>query len=253
MNSLELTKAIIEQCETVDPNFLDSFTKAERISYCFNKELGAYGITTHVSPDKTSVYLDNQGMCQVLDFFEGKAFQPVLTTQQVQRVQNLVESANENKIDLIWLQTGFKKTYYLFKQYGFNGASLYSLLNINTINSAGAALSTSGAVGLSLPTLVALSWSGGLFLSTLENIIPDNMNKTKAFVSGSKVLISLPIRVVELTSNTIIGFVENRTIGTQLPINVTQDFRLAQGPRIRDLSNLKKPIKKLLLYFAGKL
>ena len=191
-------------------------------------------------------------MCQVLDFFEGKAFQPVLTTQQVQRVQNLVESANENKIDLIWLQTRFKKTYYLFKQYGFNGVSLYSLLNImniNTINSAGAALSTTGAVGLSLPTLVALSWSGGLFLSTLENIISDNMNKTKALISGSKVIISLPIRVVELTSNSIIGFVENPTIGTQLPINVTQDFRLAQDPRIRDLSNLKK----LLLYLAGKL
>ena len=63
MNQLELTKIVMDQCETVDPNFLDSFTKAERISYCFNKELAAYGINTHVSPDKTSVYLDNQGMC----------------------------------------------------------------------------------------------------------------------------------------------------------------------------------------------
>ena len=151
------------------------------------------------------------------------------------------------------MQTGFKKKYYLFKQYGFNGVNLYSLLNINTINSAGATLSTTGAIGLTLPTLVALSWSGSLFLSTLENIIPDNMNKTKAVISGSKTIINLPIRVVELTSNSIIGFVENRTIGAQLPINVTQDFRLALGPRIRDLSNLKKPIKKILLYLAGKL
>ena len=151
------------------------------------------------------------------------------------------------------MQTGFNKKYYLFKQYGFNGVNLYSLLNINTINSAGAALSTTGAVGLTLPTLVALSWSGRLFLSTLENIIPDNMNKTKAVISGSKVIISLPIWVVELTSNSIIGFVENRTIGTQLPINVTDDFKLSSGPRLRDLSNLKKPIKKLFLYLADKL
>ena len=41
-------------------------------------------------------------------FFEGKAFQPILTTQQVERVQNLVESANKNKIDLIWLQAVFQ-------------------------------------------------------------------------------------------------------------------------------------------------
>ena len=104
MHNLELTKTIIDQCETdllLDSNLLDSFTKVERISYCFNRELGAYGINTHVSPDRTSVYLDNQGMSQVLDFFEGKTFQPVLTTQHVQRVQNLVKSANKNKIDLI--------------------------------------------------------------------------------------------------------------------------------------------------------
>ena len=256
MNNLELTKLIIDHCESdllLDPNIMDSLTKAERISYCLNRELGAYGINTQVSPDRASVYIDNQGMSQVLGFFEGKAFQPVLTTQQVERVQTLVESANQNKIDLIWLQTGLKKKYYLFKQYGFNGVNLYSLLNINTINSAGATLSTTGAVGLTLPTLVALSWSGGLFLSTLENIIPNNMNKTKAVVTTSKVIISLPIRLVELTSNSIIGFVENRTIGTQLPINVTDDFRLSSGPRLRDLSNLKKPIKKLFLYLADKL
>ena len=76
-----------------------------------------------------------------------------------------------------------KKKYYLFKQYGFNGVNLYSLLNLNTINFAGAALAASGAVSLTLPTAIALSWSGSLFLSTVEHIIPDSLNKTKAIVS----------------------------------------------------------------------
>ena len=39
------------------------------------------------------------------------------------------------------------------------------------------------------------------------------MNKTKAILSGSKVIIGLPIWLVEVTSNGIIGFVENCTIG----------------------------------------
>ena len=75
-----------------------------------------------------------------------------------------------------------KKKYYFFKQYGFNRVNLYFLLNLNTINSAGADVSATGAVSLTLPTVIALSWSGGLFLSTVKNIILDSMNKTKAIV-----------------------------------------------------------------------
>lgn len=115
-----------------------------------------------------------------------------------------------------------KKTILFFKEYGFNGVNLYSLLNLNTINSAGATLSLTGSISVTLPTVIALSWSGGLFLSTLENLIPNNINKTKAIVSTSKMVISFPIR-------------------------------LAKSPRLADISNLKKPIKKFLLYLANKL
>ena len=147
-----------------------------------NQELGAYGIKTTVSPNKNAVYIDNDGMSQVLNFFKGKTTQPVITTQQVERVQDVLESANKNKVNLVWLQTGLKRKYYFFKQYGFNRVNLYFLLNLNTINSAGADVSATGAVSLTLPTVIALSWSGGLFLSTVKNIILDSMNKTKAIV-----------------------------------------------------------------------
>lgn len=122
-------------------------------------------------------------------------------------------------MDLLWL---FRNKYYLFKQYSFNGINMYTLLNLNTINSAGAA---TGAVSFSIPILIGF---GGLFLSTLENVIPDNMIRTKAVVQGSKYVIGIPIRMVESTTNGILGFAERGIIGDQLPINVTADFRLTQ-------------------------
>ena len=64
-------------------------------------------------------------------------------------------------------------------------------------------------------------------------------------------IISLLIQFIEITSNTILGFVENHIIGNQ--INVTTNFKLTQGPKIQDIPKLKKPRKKFLLYLAGKL
>jgi len=58
---------------------------------------------------QTSVFIDDQGMSQVLKFFEGEAAQPVFTAEQVKRVQDIVESANENKISLLWSKAGLKK------------------------------------------------------------------------------------------------------------------------------------------------
>lgn len=43
----------------------------------------------------------------------------------------------------------------------------------------------------------------------------------------------MPIQIVEYTSNAIIiGSIENGTIGAQLPINVTKDFKLADAPKL---------------------
>lgn len=189
----------------------------------------------------------------MLNFFEKKAAQPVLTEEQFVRVKGALQVAKEKKVDLLWLQTGFRNKYYLFKQYGFNGINMYTLLNLNTANSAGAAISATGAVAFSVPIMIGLSWCGGLFLSTLENVIPDNMVKTKAVVQGSKFVIGIPIRIVETTTNGILGFAERRIIGDQLPINVTADFRLTQGPKIEDLPKLRKSLKNFLTWLINKI
>nr|ULD16083.1 hypothetical protein [Cylindrotheca closterium] len=127
---------------------------------------------------------------------------------------------------------------------GFNGANLYNVLNINTLNTA--ATSANGAVGLTLSGVLAVSWKGGLFLSTVENYIPNDFAKTKAVVKGSKFVIGLPLMMAEHTTNLIIGRIEMLVNGNELPINVTKHFNITEGPRLKDIKKLKKPIIKFL-------
>ena len=252
---LETVQTIIDTCskpyfESVFAPLADlpaSCTKAEMVSHCLNIELGAYGFNTYVSPDKTAVLLNDEGMSKVLDLFEGRGYQPFITEQHAERIGTVVDFAHNNKVDLLWAQTGLSKTYYYFKQYGFNGINLYHLLNINTINAAAAAASPIGAAGITMAGVVALSWSGSLFLSTLENYIPNTMPRTKFVICGMKFGIALPIRCVEWTSNRMLGFGENVIIGRQLPTNVTEVYKLNVGPNLKHLNKVKKPILNWLV------
>jgi hypothetical protein len=242
MNSLQIADNIVDVCskhqlKSVFALLADlpgTSTKAEMISYYLNIELGAYGLETHISPDKTAVFIDDEGMCKVLDFFKDKGYQPILTPEHSHRIGTVIDFANKNKVDLVWAQVGLRKKYYFFKQYGFNGINLYNLININTVNSAAAALSPTGAAALTMGGVVALSCSGSIFFSTFENYIPNNMTNLKLVVNGLKFRTALPIRCVEWTSNQIIGFAENVTMGYQLPINITDAYKLSIGPKLKN-------------------
>ena len=89
--------------------------------------------------------------------------------------------------------------------------------------------------------IVALSWSSSLFLSTLENYVPNLFPITKSLISGGKHIIAIPIRLVEWTSNQIFGVVETAIIGRNLPTNITEVYKLNVGPKLKDLSKLRKP------------
>ena len=95
--------------------------------------------------------------------------------------------------------------------------------------------------------VVALSWTGSLFFSTLENYIPTTMPRTKLAVTGIKYGIALPIRCVEWTSNQIFGFAENVIIGRQLPTNVTNVYKLDIGPELKNIGKVKKPVLSWLI------
>lgn len=255
MNQLKVVEAVLDTCSKSHldsvfaplANLPDSCTKAEMISHCLNIELGAYGLKSYPSPDKTAVLINDEGMCQVMDFFKGTGYQPVLTEQHITRIGTLVDTADKNGVDLLWAQSGLRKKYYYFKQYGFNGLNLYNVLTINTANSAAAALSPVGAAGLTMSGVIALSWSGSLFFSTLENYIPDTMPRVKVVITGAKYGVALPVRIVEWTSNQIFGFAENLLVGKALPTNVTEVYKLNTGPKLKNIAKLRKPVVNWLV------
>jgi hypothetical protein len=254
-NKLKIVTDILDQCskEHLQSVFSpivelpNTSTKAEMISHCLNKELGAYGFKTYTSPDKTMVLVNDETMSKVVDFLSGNGFTPYLTEEQIDRIKTIHKVSNSNNISIFWEQVGFRRKYYYLKQYGFNGINLYNLLNMNNVNSAIAASSSTGAAGLTMAGILALSWSGSIFFSTLENYIPNNMVRTKTVVGGLKFMIALPVRWTEWTANTIMTIPEMILIGAPLPTNVTETYRLHVGPKIQDLSKIKKSVVQWLL------
>lgn len=108
-------------------------------------------------------------------------------------------------------------------------------------------MSPVGSAGLTMAGVIALSWSGSLFFSTLENYIPNTQPKIKTVVSAAKFVIALPIRCSEWTGNRIFGFVEYYAFGTSLPTNVTEVYKLNVGPKLKNLDTIKKPVLKWLI------
>ena len=95
------------------------------------------------------------------------------------------------------------------------------------------AMSTAGAL--------ALSYSGGLFFSTLENYILNTFSKTKVVVGITKIVVSILIQMIEFTSNAIIGFGENLPTGNKLPTNVTSVYGLEKVLKLGSLLKLERP------------
>lgn len=250
-NRLTVVSDMIDQCskEQFKSVFspLADLPLSSTISYSLNKELGAYGLNTYTSPDKTMVLVNDETVCKVIDFFNNKGYQPGFTNEQINRIKTIAKVADNNKVDILWAQSGILKKYYYFKQYGFNGVNLYNALTINTINSAAASLSVTGAAGLSMAGVVALSWTSSLLFSTLENYIPNSMPRVKIAVSGTKFVTALPIRCVEWTSNQMIGLAENVIFGHALPTNITEVYKLNVGPKLKEIEKLKKPILNWLV------
>jgi len=234
---LEFYQSVIDICsETAVDAIGEGLTKAELVSQCFNQELGAYGIITQVSPDKSVIFLDDNGMSKVLDYFKGTGYQPVLTAEHTNRIQKALNYANQNNIQIIWKQVGLQKCYYQFKQYGFSGIQLFNVLKVNTVNNGLAAVAANGAAPLSLGTIVALSWTGGMFFGTVEKVIPDHWVKTKVATKTAKFVLSFPVSVIEWTANGIFGAGEAIFLGKTLPINVTKVQGLADGPNVTEVN-----------------
>jgi len=103
MSKYQIAKAVIDNCNTdvVDISLLEPISKAQHVSECLNREFSAYGLNTYVSPDKTSVLIDDQRMSTVINYFEGTGFQPIVTEEHVERVKDIVQKAYKENIPLL--------------------------------------------------------------------------------------------------------------------------------------------------------
>ena len=75
MGNYDIARKVVDQCakeELLSPDLVNLISSAKNVSSCLNRELGAYGIVTSVSPDQKAVYIDDGGMSQIINFFEGK-------------------------------------------------------------------------------------------------------------------------------------------------------------------------------------
>lgn len=132
------------------------------------------------------------------------------------------------------------KKYYFLKQHGFNGLSLYNIINLNSINTVALSLSPLRAASLRMASVLAISWFDSLFFSRLKNYIPNIISKTKTVVNGLKFGKAFSIHYVDWASNQIFGFVENTTVGHQLPITDTEAYKFSVGPKLKNLAEMKK-------------
>lgn len=112
--------------------------------------------------------------------------------------------------------------------------------------------SATGAATMTIGGALAISYSGSLFFSTIENYVPNTFTKAKMVVGAAKVVVSVPLQIAEFTGNAIFGVGAAWVTGHKLPTNVTSTFQLDQGPKLNDLAKLKKPVTEYLHKFVDK-
>lgn len=113
---------------------------------CVNNELADFGFKSTLSPDKTMIYIDDSVKDQICNFLsEKKHISPFQKTKWIACLRFLMLLKNRKL-----LLFGSKKalevliTYYLSKQYTFNGVNLYHALQVKNRAAAAVKLSTNG-------------------------------------------------------------------------------------------------------------
>jgi len=112
--------------------------------------------------------------------------------------------------------------------------NLQHLLQTRNVAATAASLSPVNAATITIPSLIAISDTGRLFLSLVENFVPQGPVKTTS--NGVKVVIILPIGIPEIVTNAIFGNIEKLVLKQALPINVTTVYGLTNGPEINNMT-----------------
>jgi hypothetical protein len=126
-----------------------------------------------------------------------------LEPASMERLYEISEMMYEKKIMMIWKLIYAEKNYYLAKQDAFNSINFYHALKVKNAAASAASVSASGSATLSLSSTFAISFSGALFLSLVEDhLSTDNL---KTAVKGVKIIVAFPVGIAKLLTNGIVG------------------------------------------------
>jgi len=92
-----------------------------------------------------------------------------------------------------------------------------------------------------------IRWSASILLATV--VYPNDMRKFKVILSTSKFVSTFPFRIAEWTANIRLGPLETVRFGIDLSLNVTYRHKFNIGPKLEDLSEIKKGVTNLTIKF----
>lgn len=190
----------------------------ENIQYYLNRELAAFGIETKSSLNGSMLYVDDEQQSRIVRFLSGNELVFSLEPADMERLYEIAEMVHEKKILMIWKLTVIEKNYQLAKQHVFNNINFYHARKVKNAAASSASISATGSATLSLSSTLAISFTGALFLSLVENHLLANNLKTA--IKGVKVIVAFPVSVAELVTNGIVDTFEKLIINEPLTFMV---------------------------------
>jgi|GEM_PF-1974450 len=256
MNQLTVLQKAVDQCSNEQlQNLLPPIgedVSAQILSYCFNKELAPFHMTSYPSPDGSMILINSETMRKIFAELKSPSFRKDFDAQNLSRVKQISELAKLNNIGISWNPIGFQKFYFTVKQWGFGICNLSNALSLNSVNSVIACTSLTGAAPLTMSGVLDLSWTGAFFLATCENYISNSWVLSKSGVRAAKVMMVFPVHLFEWSINQIGNLVEGnvltklKLVDGPFPINRTDSFQLNVGPKVEDLPEIQRAARELV-------
>jgi hypothetical protein len=235
---------------------IDQCINAEEISNCFNEYLSPFGITSEVIVDINKITINDDSMSRLVDILTTGDKIPEVTEEVVMAVNKTFDVARTNNIGIVWKQEGMKRSYFIAKQRAFQTFHFINAFETIDKTTVAARASATGSTSITFATTITLSFLLGNTFKLLENLIPNKWNNTKVIVKTAKLVTSLPYRGTEYVVNALTFKFEEFALGKNktLPINITKEFMLDEGPNITEMQNLKDlAVRRIIGIFKKKL
>jgi hypothetical protein len=165
-------------------------------------------------------------------------------------MRDLIKIAIKSKAPIILLLEGIKRPYYMSKQLSFSFVNFFHAWRLQRAAKLLALSSSTGAASFNIGAVLAVSFLGGMALSIVEQYVPTGHFKT--IIRGCKFVVALPTEATQYVINFLTEYPERLLFGHQLPINVTAELGLLEGPLIKDMTELTGNLTQFVKFVRKK-